>query len=174
MPFAKGSELARLALVAVQYREQVGEALRERRKALGLTQSQVADRVERYLREHDKREEGKPFDPQNVSRWERGKNLGKTDNLEAVAWALETTVPELMASIKPEPEKRRALNGNQPDEPPYVQELRDELQTVKRMLEELGRGVEATSEAFEANLEPFATKLEELLRAVAQLRRPAA
>lgn len=174
MPFSKPSEVARLALMAVQYREQVGEALRARRQQLGLTQSQVADRVETYLRKRGKRDEGKPFDAQNISRWERGKNLGTTDNLEAVAAALETTVAAIMATIEREP-KRPALpvNGNGPSEPAYVQELRHELQDVKTMLKDLGTALDAVSEASAARSEQSDSKLEELLHGLGLLLRRA-
>lgn len=127
MPFAKVSDLARLALVAAQYRELVGEAIRARRKEMGLTQPQLADRVETYLREHGKREDGNPFDAQNISRWERGKNLATTDNLEAVAHSLETTPGEMLARVHAAqdnatpaktPDLMRAMNGNVPADAP--------------------------------------------------------
>jgi transcriptional regulator with XRE-family HTH domain len=72
--------------MAVLYREQVGQAIRRRRLALGLTQDDLADRI--------------GVKGQTVSRWERGANLGTEENLESVAQALETTLTALMAEIK--------------------------------------------------------------------------
>lgn len=131
MPSSSRVESARLALMAVQYKEQVGAELRRRRVALRLSQSQVADRVENWLRANRDRAPGETFDPQNVSRWERGANMATSGNLEAVAHALETTVAEIMGSIKPEGKKLTVLDGGKRSD----DDLRQELRQVKEQLD---------------------------------------
>lgn len=174
MPFAKDSELARLALVAVQYREQVGEALRARRTELGLTQPQVADRVEDYLREHDKREDGKPFDAQNISRWERGKNLATTDNLEAVAHALETTPGELLARVHASEKPKTPDLMGQVSSTDTEAELRAEVQDLKDMLNDIATAIEGLSTQIEATSEQSAARFESLRAELAKRSRRAA
>lgn len=92
--------------MAVQYRKQLGQALRERRDELEMTQAQVAEGVESYLRERGQLR-GERFEAQNISRWERGANLGRPENLEAVAHALDTTVAALMAGVQPAQRSRQ-------------------------------------------------------------------
>jgi transcriptional regulator with XRE-family HTH domain len=78
--------------VAALYKEQLGQIIRSRRKALDLTQRQLADRIN-------------VEEAQTVSRWERGENA-PTD-LEAVAKGLETTAGEMLAQLSPEAQRDR-------------------------------------------------------------------
>lgn len=83
---------ARFALVAALYKQQLGEVIRARRKELGLSQKDLADRAN-------------VEEPQTVSRWERGIN-GPTD-LDAVARALEWTADEMLRRLTPIGQKER-------------------------------------------------------------------
>lgn len=61
----------------------LGRAIEERRKELGLSQTRLAQRF--------------PVDPKTVSRWENGENPGAYNSLEVVAEHLETTANALQA-----------------------------------------------------------------------------
>lgn len=61
----------------------LGRAIEERRKALGLSRTRLAQRF--------------PVDPKTIERWEHGKNPGGFDNLDEVAVYLETTPAELQS-----------------------------------------------------------------------------
>lgn len=91
----KRSEIARFLATVALHREKVAERIVERRDELGLTQQDVADRVGVRVRQ--------------VQRWEAGESLGRLENLQSLAEALDTTVGELMAGIedvKPGPPSR--------------------------------------------------------------------
>lgn len=107
------AEAARLALMAVQYREQVGQAIRDRRDQLGVSQEAVADRIDAWFADQGKPRRT-PMTAQTISRWERGENMGRADNLEALAAALETTVGEIMAQVKAKPLADKRRNGGDP------------------------------------------------------------
>lgn len=136
MRFTTPQSPAKFALMAVLYKEQVGEAIKKRRDDLGLSQSVIADRIETWLRENKGRANGKPFDPQNVSRWERGANMATGDNLEAVAAALETDVPTLLAGIKPD------SHGRSPDaDQSQLDRMEERQKRVEAAIRDLGREV---------------------------------
>jgi transcriptional regulator with XRE-family HTH domain len=98
-PTTNTADRARFALVAALYKQQLGEVIKDRREALGLTQKDLADRAN-------------VEEPQTVSRWERG--LNSPTDLDSVAKALETTVDELLRHLKPinQKERRRLLPGS--------------------------------------------------------------
>lgn len=123
LPTTNRVQAAKLAFVAAETARTVGEAIRARRTELHLTQSELADRVERYLIDKGKRRPGQPFDPQNISRWERGAHLGTTDNLEALAASLETTMGALMDPSE------SGNDGGSGDEPT----LRDVVERLERI-----------------------------------------
>lgn len=78
--------------MAALYKEDLGKEIKRRRKALGLTQADLAEKI--------------PVkESQTVSRWERGER-GPND-LEAVARALETTASEMLSQLAPIHQKDR-------------------------------------------------------------------
>lgn len=96
-PTTTAAGRARYALVAALYKQQLGAVIAGRREALGLTQKELAERA--HVKES-----------QTVSRWERGERA--PNDLEAVAAALETTVPEMLAGLEPLSQRRRkAMNA---------------------------------------------------------------
>ena len=60
----------------------IGNAIQRRRKALGLTQIDLAERLDTT--------------GATVGRWESGKRGVKTADLDPIAKALQTTIPELV------------------------------------------------------------------------------
>lgn len=76
-------KLARFQLMAKAQLVHLGQAIKERRNELGLSQNELARKF--------------PVDPKTVSRWERGENPGAYNNLEVVAEHLETTATDLQA-----------------------------------------------------------------------------
>lgn len=78
--------------MAAVYKEQLGEEIRRRRKALGLTQRALADKA--HVKETT-----------TVSRWERGER--EPTDLEAVAKALDTTASEMLSGLHPLHQKDR-------------------------------------------------------------------
>lgn len=107
---------SRLALVVVVHRETIGRRIAEQRNALGLSQEVLAERI--------------GVRAQTVSRWERGKNLGRITNLDRVAEALEITVADLMAELDADPTAGPLdeLNDTKPD---YITELREQLARIE-------------------------------------------
>jgi transcriptional regulator with XRE-family HTH domain len=97
------------------YKQQLGELIRELREELGLTQKQLADRSH-------------VAESQTVSRWERGERAPQ--DLEAVAAALESTVPEMLRRIEPVGQKqRRSMNAD---------DGRSQLDRIEQRLERAG------------------------------------
>lgn len=91
----------RFRLVAAEFLQRMGERIRERRKALGLSRADVARKMPGKVSENQ------------VYRWELGQHQPKPDTLEALAKVLECDVVYFMA---PELDKRRppdlhALSG---------------------------------------------------------------
>lgn len=72
--------------MAAEHVERTGLRVAERRKELGLTQHQLAERLPEAS-----------IDGQRISKWERGINSPSPDNLEALALALETDVADLVS-----------------------------------------------------------------------------
>lgn len=113
--------------------ELFGKALRARRAALGLTQREVAERVEGKT-------EGK-----DISRYERGEHLPGQDTRAALAAALETTLADLYVAATgdkpsgPTPDLLSQLSGP-PDLRPRLDEIADKLD---RIIEHLGIGESA-------------------------------
>lgn len=130
-PTTNRVQSARFALVAALYKEQIGAAIKRRRKELDLTQKQLADLAHV--------EEG-----QTVSRWERGVN-SPTD-LEAVAGALQTTVHELLAGLDPIPQAQRRRM-----EPHGLSQLDRIEDTVNKTLALLQRQREPNSQPSQAD-----------------------
>ena len=120
---------ARFALVAALYREQLGDAIRERRRELGLTQKELAKRVNIE-------------EAQTISRWERGENA-PTD-LEAVARGLETNVSDLLSQLQTVPQRdRRRL---EPDGATQLDRIEFAVASVQRQLNELLERLPASTE----------------------------
>lgn len=124
-PTTKPAAHARFALVAALYREQLGEVIRQRREALGLTQKDLAQRASIE-------------ESQTVSRWERG--LNQPTDLDAVARALETTPDEMLRDLRPVSQKeRRRLDPHGPTQ----------LDRVERKLDALLHHLKIDTAAFE-------------------------
>lgn len=70
----------------------LGETIAKRRKAKGLEQEELARRVSQLLK--------KKVTMDQISRWERGKNLIRVDVLVAVAAVLEVTLDVLVKGEK--------------------------------------------------------------------------
>lgn len=85
----------RFELMALEHIERRAERMRERRKELGLTQEEVADRMQETHR--DRHPDGEPDHTrgQMVSDWERAVNEPSAPKLELLAAALEWTVGDL-------------------------------------------------------------------------------
>ena len=132
------------------------ERLRELRDAVHMSREKVAAEIGVTTKTLYAWENGGSI------RWENAKKLGEFYGVD----------PEGLVSREPH-ELPVHLNGNGPDEPAYVQDLRNELTEVKRMLENLARAIEGSSEAVEARIEESETKLTRLLRAPGQGHRRA-
>ncbi len=78
--------------MAAVYKEQLGELIKEKREALGLTQRALADKA--HVKEST-----------TVSRWERGER--EPTDLEAVAQALGTTASAMLSELSPLHQKDR-------------------------------------------------------------------
>jgi transcriptional regulator with XRE-family HTH domain len=74
---------------------EIGKAIHRRRKALGLTASDLAERL--------------ATTHATVSRWENGKQKVKTTDLDLISKALQTTISELLGQE----------NGNSPPNSQY-------------------------------------------------------
>lgn len=80
-----------------EFRNRVGERLRRRREAAGLTQKQLARKLPGEM------EGGQ------ISRWERGESFPTYANVLALAHALGLTEEELL--LEDEPARRSARSG---------------------------------------------------------------
>lgn len=104
--------------MAELYKAQLGELIKEMRRALGMTQADLARAVPVEM-------------SQTVSRWERGER-GPQD-LDAVAAALHTTAAEMLAQLTPIGAKdRRRL---QPTAGTQLDRIEWKLDEVLRRLE---------------------------------------
>lgn len=112
-----GSQRARFALMVALHREMVGQRIAARRLEIGLSQETLGDRVGVRAR--------------TISRWETGGSLGRIENLERVASALETSVADLMTPITEADGKPTDLNISP------VEVLRDQLSRIEGKLDEL-------------------------------------
>lgn len=110
---------AKLALVAVLHKEELGARIRRRRKELGYTQKKLAELA------HYK--EG-----QTVSRWERG--VSEPEDLPAVAAALQWTVSEMLDGIEMTQEQRQRLD---PEGATQLDRMEHELRHVETKLDAL-------------------------------------
>lgn len=114
---------ARLRLVVVMHRETIGQRIAERRKALDLSQEALADRI--------------GVRAQTVSRWERGANLGRINNLDRVAGALEISVGDLMADLNGDVDAAGPLDElASTDLATELQAIRDQLDRIEEMVRE--------------------------------------
>lgn len=80
VPSQRELELLRLQLMAAEYKARVGARIRDAREAKGWTQTQLARQLPGTV------------DGASISRWETGKVMPQTDNLEALARALDVDV----------------------------------------------------------------------------------
>lgn len=80
----KNAQTLRFEAMAREHVERLGQRIRERRLAMGLTQSQVA------------REMPPKVDSTAISRWERGEHKPSDDYLEKLADVLQTTMSKLL------------------------------------------------------------------------------
>lgn len=128
---------AKLALVAVLHKEQLGLVIKGRREDLGLTQKQLAERA--HVKES-----------QTVSRWERGER--EPNDLGAVAAALQfSSVSEMLAGIDmPEKRRRRA----DPEGGTLLERMASEQRRIERKLDALldhfKLNIDTVSDAVEA------------------------
>lgn len=106
--------------MAALYKEQLGEQIKRRRKALGLTQSELADKA--HVKES-----------QTVSRWERGERA--PNDLENVARALETTAAEMLAELAPVNQSDR--KKLQPGGPTQLDRIEAQIGHLADLLNEL-------------------------------------
>lgn len=146
-PTTSADQRAMFALMADRYKAQVGAAIRARRKALGLTQADLAERC------HVEQS-------QTVSRWERGLNL--PSDLSVAAEALETTLPDLFAGIKP-PDARAARKAAIAYADPQATALATELTRLEQLEPKVDQLLQATANA--------AADLRRLARLVAGIER---
>lgn len=112
--------------MAAERVERTGLRVAERRKELGLTQHQLAERLPEAS-----------IDGQRISKWERGINSPSPDNLEALALALETDVADLVSGPTGE-------RGETPDLPGGSQLDRIE-QRLDRVEEKVDRLLDAVA-----------------------------
>jgi transcriptional regulator with XRE-family HTH domain len=110
------------------HRKLLGDAIRQRRLDLELTQAELAARILPLLKATGK--QARKFDARNVSRWERGANAPTGRNLQVVAEALETTVPDLLGAVPP-------------PEPIDSQDIRKALARLDRRLARIERLLES-------------------------------
>lgn len=120
-------KLARFQLMAKAQLVNLGLALEERRKQLGLSRTVLAQRF--------------PVDPKTVERWERGKNAGAFNNLAEVAQHLETTPEALQARAVAIAQR----NGDRPNQTEPAEGVADLIDLDNRakarhveMMKELG------------------------------------
>lgn len=126
----------------------IGGRMRERRKELGLTQREVAERIPGST-------EGK-----DVSRWEGGHHRPQGDTLGHIATALETTVADLYSG----PMADREEQGSAPD--PFATE-RAGARDLERLEKKVDDLVEQVS-ALGGELARVAATQGQLLRLVRQ------
>jgi transcriptional regulator with XRE-family HTH domain len=120
----------RFALMAVMYKEQVGSRVRQLRLERQWSQDELGDRV--------------GVRGNTVSRWERGQNLGKSDNLERIAGAFDMTVGQFMAGIqRPEPDNGR---GEDADFLDRLERIEGRLDSIDVTLNALLRAVSGSRE----------------------------
>jgi transcriptional regulator with XRE-family HTH domain len=99
--------------MAAVYKEQLGELIKEKREALGLTQRELADKA--HVKEST-----------TVSRWERGER--EPTDLEAVARALDTTASEMLSQLSPLHQKtRKRLDPSAPSQMDRIEAKLDEV-----------------------------------------------
>lgn len=132
-PTTRPADRARFALVAALYKQQLGNIISARREELGLTQRELADRAN-------------VEESQTVSRWERG--LNQPTDLDAVATALEWTLPELLGQLRPAHQKeRRRLD---PDGPTQLDRIEALLSEIAERLDHHGLTLPTTADVVEA------------------------
>lgn len=129
-PTTSSAERARFALVAALYKEQLGGVIADRRRELGLSQRELADRAG-------------IGESQTVSRWERG--LNAPVDLEAVARALETTAAEMLRGL--EPINGRERGRLQPSAGTQLDRIEANQQQILAQLAELAERLPPTGEA---------------------------
>lgn len=100
-PATRRVDALTVLLVAAQRAKKIGARMRELRDELGLTQTEVAERIG-----------GSSVTKDYISRWERGSKEPSEAYLDQIATALQTTVADLMAGPVSE---RAATNGPTPD-----------------------------------------------------------
>lgn len=114
---ASKSDLARrrFELVAAEYLQRMGQRMAERRKALGLTQEQVARAL--------------PGETSgaHVSRWERGLHRPSDDTLEALAKALQVDVTYFLAA---QADKTNGTPDPFADQPPNLDARLERIETT--------------------------------------------
>lgn len=142
---ARTFELQRrkFALMAAEHVRALGERIRLRREELGMTQDEVARKMQGSV------------DGQRVSKWERGENRPRDESLEDLARVLKTSATTLLAP---------APNGNEtPDPfPPAVEpalteilaaitaQLAERTKVLERIEQALSRDQQARAELDES------------------------
>lgn len=95
----------------------IGARMRERRDELRMTQAELADALPGRVQGAD------------VSRWENGKHRPRSDTLEHIAAALDTTMADLIAG----PHAERGVSG----EAPPLDEVLGRLDVLEEALHDL-------------------------------------
>ena len=111
MSATKDVRTAKFALMAALHRAELGQRIRERREALGLSQQELADEVGvRWAR--------------TIARWEGGQSFPQDDNLERLPGALKMTSDELVGDLSNE------------DFPPPTRETDPQIDQLRESLEQ--------------------------------------
>ncbi len=123
--FQSEAQRLRLLVRMAEEAELIGGRIRELRENAGLTQRELAEKMEGHA-------EGK-----DISRWENGKHVPEASNLKALANALETTIADLRAGRladrrEPKSASLEALSG-----PASESELAEELHRTNSELAEV-------------------------------------
>jgi putative transcriptional regulator len=116
----KSRNVAKFALMAVLYREQVGERIRQLRDERSWTQEELGDLI--------------GVRANTISRWERGRHLGSGEHLEKIAAAFELTVAEFMGHLAPNNDRPRSSPS---DLRAQLDRMEAEIIRIREMLTEL-------------------------------------
>ena len=128
MPTTRTAEALRFEAMAREHLERLGQRIRSRREALGLTQSQVA------------REMPEAVDSTAVSRWERGMHKPSDDYMEKLAEILQTTPAALAYDETDRSQGTPDLLGSAPTQ----------LDRIERLLQQVASALGVTGESSES------------------------
>lgn len=127
--------------MALEHIERQGRRIRERRVELGLTQEQIAERMQAAWAEQHPSEDADRTRGQMVSDWERAANAPSPGKLELLASALDTNVADLMAG--PLDERGKSESGETPD---VIGTLNDDVPDAEQRLAQIEATVMAIAD----------------------------